>query len=123
MKVWLNIQEVSDYLGAQQSIISGLVSKNKIPFSKKYEILCFNREEIDQWMRTPEENDATPGCDETPDLLYKDLLLKEKPLAASMILGGQKQWARIEDFIKESAKIALQKKKDFLCRVISSSWR
>ena len=49
---WLNVDAAAEHLACARSRIYALVSARRIPFHKDGSRLLFNRDELDQWVRT-----------------------------------------------------------------------
>ncbi|HOW88782.1 MAG TPA: helix-turn-helix domain-containing protein, partial [Elusimicrobiales bacterium] len=49
-KIWMNIAELSAYIGLAEPTIYGMVSKKKIPVYKLGRLNRFNRSQIDEWL-------------------------------------------------------------------------
>ena len=110
MKTWMSKAEVSEYLGGvPESKIQELMSKG-FPYHEKFEILLFNREEVDNWMKEPE-----PAADEKV-LSYRGKPIMSYTLTASRILCGEKPWHQIGKFVKAAAEIAGRRHRDFVTR-------
>jgi len=49
-KTWLNVEELSEYIGLKKSTIYTYISRKVIPHYKRGHIVRFLRQEIDEWM-------------------------------------------------------------------------
>lgn len=52
VKPWMNIQEVSDYIGMAVSTIYGKICRGEIPVVKMGRLVRFNKTTIDEWLQS-----------------------------------------------------------------------
>ena len=50
MKVYMRLEELSEYIKLSKSSIYKLTMDNRIPFIKQGKTLLFNQEAIDEWL-------------------------------------------------------------------------
>ncbi|MEW6003661.1 MAG: helix-turn-helix domain-containing protein [Nitrospirota bacterium] len=50
-KGYLNIEELSEYLGIKKSSLYAKVAKRQVPFYKIDRLIRFKKTEIDRWVR------------------------------------------------------------------------
>lgn len=56
IKEYLNIKELSEYLGIKKSSLYDKVHRKEIPFYKIGRLVRFKKEEIDEWMSKNKNN-------------------------------------------------------------------
>ncbi|MDP2168160.1 MAG: helix-turn-helix domain-containing protein [Thermodesulfovibrionales bacterium] len=122
MKEWMNVKELSEYLGLPESKIRFLIKQKGIPFSSRLGEPRFNKKEIDEWMRG-ESSTETEGRDnmlkihdEGKDFIYRGKPIKDNTLSASRVLIGETPLNRLPGFIKKTVEKVKGKKEGYLYR-------
>jgi len=100
MKDWMSIKDLGDYLQISENKIRFFIKHKQIPFHEKHGLLRFNREEIDDWMKTPATKKIGEAEDRKSSYVYRDKPVREYSLAASKVMIGRKPWKRLPEFIK-----------------------
>jgi excisionase family DNA binding protein len=59
---WLNLEEISQYLGVSKDTIRAWIKKGAIPGHKVGRQYKFKVSEVDAWIRSGESADADKGC-------------------------------------------------------------
>jgi excisionase family DNA binding protein len=59
---WLNLEEISQYLGVSKDTIRAWIKKGTIPGHKVGRQYKFKASEVDAWIRSGESADADKGC-------------------------------------------------------------
>ncbi|HXW69815.1 MAG TPA: helix-turn-helix domain-containing protein [Dissulfurispiraceae bacterium] len=120
---WMKIKDLSEYLQIPESRIRSLINHNGIPFHNSHGFLRFNREEIDDWMKTPlpkekmtsDTLEAEKEGDEEK-YIYRGRPIKDYMLTATKILTVEPAWLRLPDFIKKSITEIEKRRRDYLYR-------
>jgi excisionase family DNA binding protein len=99
MKEWMTIRDLSSYLQVSENKVRFFIKQEQIPFHNKHGILRFNREEIDEWMRTPATKSTGQLEDEKDLYIYRDRPIREYALTATKVLIGRRPWERLRGFI------------------------
>lgn len=104
MKEWMNIKDISDYLQLPENNISLLIKRKQIPFHDNHGFLRFSKEEIDEWMRKPEEKQLADTDTHEDYFNYRGRPIKSYMLTASIVFLGKSPWQRLPEFIKETVQ-------------------
>jgi len=100
MKDWMTIRDLGGYLQVSENKIRFFIKRKQIPFHDKHGILRFNREEIDEWMKTPSAK-KTAGVEENENLyVYRNRPIKKYALTATKVLIGRRPWDRLPGFVR-----------------------
>lgn len=102
--MWMTVEEVSQYLRLSKAKVYQLVREQKLPFHNNHGFMRFYKEEIDTWMKTPDEKLADKALKSISTKLaisYRGRPIPEYMLTASKILIGPAAWNRLPAFIEE----------------------
>lgn len=121
MPEWMTVKDLREYLQIPDSRIRLLMNQGRIPFHDNHGFLRFNRQEIDNWMKTPSQSRvAMPEITETgkeePSYIYRGHPIRDYTLTATKILIGEAAWLRLPDFIKKTISGAHSHRRDYLYR-------
>jgi len=121
MMEWMTIKYLSEYLQIPESKIRSLVNQEMIPFHNNHGFLRFNRQEIDDWMKTPspkqgKEQETMEAKKEEQEYVYRGRPIKDYVLTASKILIIESAWMRLPDFIKKTITEIKKRGRDYLYR-------
>jgi predicted DNA-binding transcriptional regulator AlpA len=100
MKDWMTIRDLHGYLQISENKIRFFIKQKQIPFHNKHGILRFSREEIDEWMKTPDAKPTEQSEDKKDFYIYRDRPIKEYALTATKVLIGKRPWERLYGFIR-----------------------
>jgi excisionase family DNA binding protein len=117
--MWLTVEELSQYLKISTAKAYQLVRDKRLPFHNNHGFLRFHKEEIDNWMKTPEKQPLGSGAnaDVSKDIIfYRGKNVLGFKLTASKIIIGVSAWNRLPAFIEEFINRA-KKAGGFLRRV------
>lgn len=121
MKEWMTIKDLGEYLQIPESRIRSLINQERIPFHNSRGFLRFNRQEIDQWMKTPSpeqaiKSETVKAEKEDTEYIYQGKSIKDYMLTADKILIGESAWTRLPDFIKKAVIGIGEHNRDYLYR-------
>lgn len=121
MREWMTIKDLSGYLQIPVSRVRSLINQERIPFYDKHGFLRFNRQEIDDWMKTTSPNqEMKSGLIETKEdeqmYSYREKPIKDYKLTASRILLVESAWIKLPDFMKKTVNEIKKQGRDYLYR-------
>ena len=100
MKDWMGIKDLGEYLQLSENKIRFFIKHKQIPFHEKHGLLRFSREEIDDWMKTPDTKEIGEVEEKERPYVYRDKPIRDYSLSASKVLIGKKPWNRLPEFTR-----------------------
>lgn len=114
MRDWMTISDLSEYLQIPENRIRFFIKHKKIPFYDGHGFLRFDKKEIDDWMKSPNEEVVLDSNNTEYQVIYRGKPIKKFTLTASMVLVGETPWNRLPEFIKKTVVKVKEIKRDYL---------
>lgn len=111
----MTITDLSDYLQIPESKIRSFIKNRRIPFHDNHGFLRFNKNGIDEWMKTPtseltlkvgkdvayaeDKEVSEKNMEIAGQISYREKPINEYVLTATIIFISVSAWTRIPDFI------------------------
>ena len=117
----MRTKDLSEYLQISESKVRSLINQKKIPFHNSHGFLRFDRQEIDDWMKSPSprqemESQTRDADKEEEEYVYRGRPIRDYMLTASRVLLIESAWMRLPDFIKKTVTEIKKQGRDYLYR-------